>query len=637
MKNHVIEENQPRPEPANGVRPGPASRAVGLVPLLAAAAIHCAPARAAAGYPRASRACTPSESWTFAPEIGSNAREAFGKTIHGGLAPIQGFAEGLALSRGPGTARSKLFGEYWKNRALLQGRLVSAALDGFGAIAASSPSLDTVGIQIAAIGCLNRIHDRYPALPVPPELRGRLSELYELAPRGVSRQPLWEMTTHLILLDLADGAPRSDTEALAGLLAGTGNFEAFAKGFIAAARGDHAQTISWLGKVLGTRNIHDHKLPDGFRRDLPHARMLLARAYYATHQYDRAIAQYNLVERSSNETPEMIQELAWSYLMEDHYAGAVGAAVNLQVGQMKTTFTPEAPSVMAMALNELCQYPDSLRAVQLYRRDYEPSHEWLANWSRNPSQPLYGLAIGYLQGHDAGIPARIAGEWIRSTLFISHQQEIHRLFGERERTQEFVRGGLKAQTAIAADIHDRAGSLNVGVRQDAGGVLGIYSADKVPPRRAADLETLKAAVDAYNHLREADAYLQPILADLETRAGSIRARLVREIDADLARRTARMLKQLNEVTENSRLIEVEIFNGASHDMIWRNAHPDYAEIERKMKVAYGTSRGGTLNWGTINPTAGKVEVWEDELGSFKANLHDNCSSKERYLALKNSR
>lgn len=32
--------------------------------------------------------------------------------------------------------------------------------------------------------------------------------------------------------------------------------------------------------------------------------------------------------------------------------------------------------------------------------------------------------------------------------------------------------------------------------------------------------------------------------------------------------------------------------------------------------------------------AGTHEVWDDELGSFKADLFDNCSSKDRYMTVK---
>ena len=43
----------------------------------------------------------------------------------------------------------------------------------------------------------------------------------------------------------------------------------------------------------------------------------------------------------------------------------------------------------------------------------------------------------------------------------------------------------------------------------------------------------------------------------------------------------------------------------------------------------------TWDWGRTpsNMDDDGAEVWEDELGSFSANLYDNCESKDRYLAL----
>lgn len=587
----------------------------------------------------ASGACTSLERWSYGSGIEPATRKRFEKLLFAQVPPMQGFAEGLALARSGASAKAKLFGEYWKNRALLQGELASAALDGFSAIAASDPNAETIGVQLAAIDCINRIHERYPALPLPAEMRTRLAQIRGVMTPSQPHDPLWTLTVNLILEDLARDSSRSSVSSLASLLSGSGAYEAFGRGFIAAEERDHSQTIAALEKTLGRSDI-DERLPQSLVRHLPHARLVLARAYYSTGQFERATAQYNLLPRSSNETPEMLSELSWSYLMSERYADAVGVATNLQVGHMRGTFTPEAPVVMAMSLNELCQYPDSLRAVQLFRRDYQAAYEWLTSWGKSPKQPLYPLAIQYLQKRDKRdqrpeqVPERVAGEWVRSTLFISHQEEIHRLFGEHDKAKAFVDGGTQSQNGLARDIRSRASGLNVGVREEQGGLLGVYNAEKVPAKKAADLAELRSLVDQYNHLRDAAEYLQPVLAELDTRAGAIREQLVQEINANLARRSARMLKQLEDTAENSKLVEVEIYNGASHDMIWRNAHPDYAAVEKKMKVAYSRPKGGTLNWGTVDPSNQKVEIWEDELGAFKANLHDNCSSKERYLALK---
>jgi hypothetical protein len=101
-----------------------------------------------------------------------------------------------------------------------------------------------------------------------------------------------------------------------------------------------------------------------------------------------------------------------------------------------------------------------------------------------------------------------------------------------------------------------------------------------------------------------------------------------------------MLTRLDEIAENNQLIEVEIYNGASKDIIWQNAHPEYKEMAKKFNDDENKeSAAAVWDWGrspaALSDDAG--EIWEDELGSFKARLFDNCGSKDRYLAIKRGR
>jgi hypothetical protein len=596
------------------------------------------PFAAVAADLRGTMACTASERWTYAPEIDADSRIRFETLVLPQVSPMRNYGDGLALARSGTTARARLFGEYWRARALFTGKLETDALEGFAAVAGSLPSGDTVGIQVAAIECMNRIHDRDPALALPADLRARLGTIYSLTSTPASRQPLYEMTVNLLDAQLSDGnsASKSDAFQMMALLKGSGPYESFAQGLWSASQAEHKEVIASLEKLFG-KPQSELSLPASLKKHLVHAHLLLARAYYSTQQFEKAAAQYQLVERSSNETPEMLNELAWSYLMAQRYADAVGTATNLQVGRLRHTFAPEAPIVTAMSSNELSQFPDALRSVGVFKHEYATSYQWVYEWNKD-RKPLYNLAIRYLQKQDtSNVPDRIAGEWIRSNYFISHQQEIHRLFAEKQVSERFARSAADVQSQVIGQIKDTASDLNAGVREEKDGALQIVSTDAIPKSHAPDYEKLKASVADYNRMHEGAAAFEASQASRDSRADAARSRLVAEINADLARRTEKMRKVLEEVAENSKLIEVEIYNGASHDMIWRNAHPDFASVEKKVKVAYTKPIGHTLNWGTIDPAkSDKVEVWEDELGAFKANLHDNCSSKERYLALKGS-
>jgi hypothetical protein len=88
------------------------------------------------------------------------------------------------------------------------------------------------------------------------------------------------------------------------------------------------------------------------------------------------------------------------------------------------------------------------------------------------------------------------------------------------------------------------------------------------------------------------------------------------------------------------LVEVEIYNGASEDIIWQNAHPDFKKVAKEMSDD-STNRAPASkvwDWGKAsNITEEGAEIWEDELGSFKANMADNCTSKDKYLAIRSQR
>lgn len=109
-----------------------------------------------------------------------------------------------------------------------------------------------------------------------------------------------------------------------------------------------------------------------------------------------------------------------------------------------------------------------------------------------------------------------------------------------------------------------------------------------------------------------------------------------KMNQEVGRLNRTMLTKLEEIGENTRMIEAEIYDGASRDIIWQNAHPDYKELAKKMHDEQNTLAASKVwSWGEAPIGSDSwSEIWEDELGSFKASAFDNCNSKEKYLAIK---
>jgi hypothetical protein len=153
------------------------------------------------------------------------------------------------------------------------------------------------------------------------------------------------------------------------------------------------------------------------------------------------------------------------------------------------------------------------------------------------------------------------------------------------------------------------------------------------------LSLLKQQVTHWRRIQLAAPVWMAVSKRFQGTIAPSQAKLIARINADIKTRNLRMFTQLDEIAENIQLIEVEIYNGASQDIIWQNAHPDYKSIAKAMRDEHNAvMRSKVWDWGrTIAGSNEASEIWEDELGSFQANLYDNCSSKDKYLSISQKR
>jgi hypothetical protein len=266
--------------------------------------------------------------------------------------------------------------------------------------------------------------------------------------------------------------------------------------------------------------------------------------------------------------------------------------------------------VAAMALNEVCQYPDSLKAIQRIDQEYRPAYTWLSKWSRAKGgrAELYPLAIAQLNGgpEAEAVPQKIAGQWLKSSAFTSLQGEVNQLYSEQELAEKFAQSLTELREELADEFDEEDQQFQAGDAK------------------------LQAAQQAWEAAQNA----------FESQSSQRQIDLVAQINRDLEARSLSMLRTLGEVAENSRMIKIEIYNGASHDMIFQNAHPKYKEVAKKLdselKAEKKKPAGQVWEWGSVKSSSSKVEIWEDELGAFKADVVDNCSNKNKYLALRKS-
>lgn len=583
---------------------------------------------------RAHQACQAGEGWVFSEAISKEMARDFEAFLSKKIQTVRGFSDGISLRRLPRSEEARLFSEYWISRSLLQGKLFHIAHNGLSSIAARPIVLETLGIQLAALDCLVQIQAHYPDFTIPAHVITRMRDYLPYVRETADVRIVWESAGIAVRAKISEGNPQTkEIEYLISLMEGSGAHEALARGFWSAYQGELQATVHNLEIFF---NLGQTGLPQSLKKFSDPAHISLARAYYTLGQFTPAAAHLRGVSKSSNELANSLSELSWAFLLDEKYSESIGTAMNLQAGGLRHTFAPEAPMVMAMGLNELCQYPESVRAIQTFRKYYEPSYKWLSSW-KNGEKDLYPLAVDFVK-KKGNTPDRVASEWVRSPLFLSSQNQINLLFDEKESAIMLGRSGSKEQRKLATEILDIARDLKPKLRQAR---AKQKPGEKLPGRIMDQLTRLREQIVRFRRLQLAAPVWRTILANYQNQVPGKASQLIARINQDLKSRSLRMLKQLDEIAENLQLIEVEIYNGASQDIIWQNAHPDYKKMAKQLSEERDTVvKEKVWDWGRA-PTAvsdeENAEIWEDELGSFKANLYDNCSSKDKYLALKMNR
>jgi tetratricopeptide (TPR) repeat protein len=589
------------------------------------------------------RTCSSSESWNFSKNFPADFEKEFKGFLKTGKTSLRGFSEGVALRKFAKTSEEKLFAEYWMAHALLDAGQAHIAYQGFLAIAMKPVHADTMGVQAAALDCALQIHYQHSSFTVPTQVTNNLPSYVAIDAdepdnmKAYVKEVAWDAEASQVQTLLGDDkiSPTVIQSALS-VLSGGGPYLALAQGLWMAKQGDHFKTIENLDKF-----VDEPKLPQNLGRYLDTAHVLLARAHYSVGQYDLAGDELKRVRKRSNLLAETLQELSWAYLMNEKYPEAIGTSMNLEAGGLRHTFAPEAPMVMAMAMNELCQYPESVRAIRIFRKNYEASYKWLANWvsgSQADASKLYSTSVQFVQRKPVTVPDRVASEWVRSPLFIADQDEINLLFDEKDAAPRLSKSAGSEQRAMALDILKKARELKPKLKI---AKMKLKPGQTLSSSLVQQLADLKDSVTHWRRMQLAAPVWSVVSKRFLDTVSPQQSKLIARINADLKTRNLRMATQLEEIAENIQLIEVEIYNGASEDIIWQNAHPDYKEVAKQFKGDQGLSPDKVWDWGrSIANEAEETtdgngpEIWEDELGSFKANLFDNCSDKDKYLSLK---
>jgi hypothetical protein len=312
------------------------------------------------------------------------------------------------------------------------------------------------------------------------------------------------------------------------------------------------------------------------RSQLPYLRLSLARALYAQGT-PAAMNEYAKLFKIGLPMQDALIESGWTQLRQKNYPKSIGLSVELQTGKLSGFFAPEACSIRAISFLENCRYSETRKALSKFETEYRPLEAWIR--SRTGSS-LYELAIARSEGAVGAetVPEKIWSVWSGSELFVSTQNAIRSLFREEREAPESIRDSVKDATVRAT-----------------------------------------------------------LLAETK-RLAAYRTRAAERIESHLEGLNRSMLSRIAAESERLRFVSIETNQAAGRDLVFRNANPKLAEVEKDVEKSERKARSykGKLGWGKVAKDDPSTELWIDEIGAYEGATLDRCKAKAKYKEMRAS-
>lgn len=306
-----------------------------------------------------------------------------------------------------------------------------------------------------------------------------------------------------------------------------------------------------------------------FRAELS---LALARALYATGEDAAAISEYESLYKIGAPVQDALIESGWAHLRTKNYMKAIGLSFELSTGKLAQFFAPEANSIRAIGFLENCRYAEARSAIARFSAEYNLVAEWLKLAAKG-EHSLYETAVARSEGAIGAetVPEKVWSIWSSSDLFVALQSGIRNAFAEERGAVEWIgeQESPKTKAALTADLKQIA---------------------------------------------------------------KLRARAAARIETHLAKLDAAMASRIAHESERLRFVRVEASQGAGRDLVYRNANPGLADVEKKLakEERKAKSYRGKLAWGKVNVEDPSAEMWIDEIGGYEAATLDRCKAKAEY-------
>lgn len=207
---------------------------------------------------------------------------------------------------------------------------------------------------------------------------------------------------------------------------------------------------------------------EGSEQNREEARLALARSYLKQHDYERSLAFYQGVKKTTKNRLHLLGEQSYAEFKSGKVAESLGKAVGLQSPYFKFGFVPDIHFIEIMGRQANCDFGGAEVAIQKFRNTYGAEK---AAIDQKLSEKGLGLYEQIIAAHSSENPRKFERYLLQLSTVMENQKTI---FGAKEELQKIRDVGKMKYTAprptnwdqFVASTSGRWGKLKDQLKQD---------------------------------------------------------------------------------------------------------------------------------------------------------------------------
>ena len=330
---------------------------------------------------------------------------------------------------------------------------------------------------------------------------------------------------------------------------------------------------------------------------------------------------------------QALVELGWVQFHMDDPAGAIGNMYSLHSPYFAAVYKPESFAVRTIGYLNICQYGDAYKTLTYLEKEYRTANEQAKVYlEKNKGTGNYYESVkSYLRSSSSatvdGLPGPILREMARQKDFLNVQialndseDELTRYNGMHDKIRD-DKAAVRGRLDMTQKRHDQL-------------VAQLKRGKK--PGEAFDEDKLQSLIRLDTDLIVAYKYLLSILeqgrqgflksqAKGQEQIAKFKASKRQEASRILEARLKTMQKEMAKILENNELLRYEVFAGSGENIRYQVAGGATNAAESKNRIPAHVKPEKILNWNFDG------EYWEDEIGSYRSSLQNNCPKTQGRL------